>query len=422
MQKRARAARRALAAQGLVEAVTWSFVSKEQARGFRRRRRRASRSPIRSPPISPTCGRACCRASSPPPAATPRAALAIARCSRSGRSSPSDDEKGQRIAAAGVRRGLATTPAPGALVGARAAQGRRLRRQGRRHGAAAGARRRDRRLADRRAAGRPGSIPAARERCNSAPRRSSAISASCIRALLGDSTSRGRSRLSRSISTLCRRQRPSPPRPSRKLELSDLQPLSRDFAFVVDRAAPAGDLVKAVLGADKALIVSADVFDVYEGVGVPEGKKSVGVAVTLQPQRENPDRRGDRGGGAENRRRGGEENRRDAARMRFLREIAVVGALLAGAARKPRRKTSTIARRSRSRWPITNVSRPSARRGAMWARRSPTSRPARASRARSERGEGRAPTTRRRGAGAGAMREAREQWAGCAWSSRRGDR
>ena len=39
-----------------------------------------------------------------------------------------------------------------------------------------------------------------------------------------------------------------------KLELSDLQPVSRDFAFIVDRAAPAGDLVKAVQGADRALI------------------------------------------------------------------------------------------------------------------------------------------------------------------------
>ena len=68
------------------------------------------------------------------------------------------------------------------------------------------------------------------------------------------------------------------------LELSDLQPLSRDFAFIVDRAASAGDLVKAVAAADRALIVNVSVFDVYEGVGVPEGKKSVGVAVTLQPR------------------------------------------------------------------------------------------------------------------------------------------
>ena len=57
-----------------------------------------------------------------------------------------------------------------------------------------------------------------------------------------------------------------------KLELSDLQPLSRDFAFVVDRATQAGDLLKAVLGADKSLITEARIFDVYEGAGVPEGK------------------------------------------------------------------------------------------------------------------------------------------------------
>jgi phenylalanyl-tRNA synthetase beta chain len=79
-------------------------------------------------------------------------------------------------------------------------------------------------------------------------------------------------------------QKAKPTKTKPRLELSDLQPLSRDFAFVVDRAAPAGDLLKAVLGADKALIVSADIFDVYEGVGVPEGKKSIGVAVTLQPK------------------------------------------------------------------------------------------------------------------------------------------
>ena len=69
-----------------------------------------------------------------------------------------------------------------------------------------------------------------------------------------------------------------------KLDLSDLQPLSRDFAFIVDKTAAAGDLVRAVASADRALIVDVGVFDVYEGAGVPEGKKSVGVAVTLQPR------------------------------------------------------------------------------------------------------------------------------------------
>jgi phenylalanyl-tRNA synthetase beta chain len=68
------------------------------------------------------------------------------------------------------------------------------------------------------------------------------------------------------------------------LELSPLMPLSRDFAFLVDAAKPAGDLVKAVAGADKALIAGARVFDVYQGAGVPEGQKSLAVEVTVQPR------------------------------------------------------------------------------------------------------------------------------------------
>jgi phenylalanyl-tRNA synthetase beta chain len=67
------------------------------------------------------------------------------------------------------------------------------------------------------------------------------------------------------------------------LTLSPLMPLSRDFAFVVDKAKAAGDLVKAVAGADKALIASSRVFDVYEGKGVPEGAKSIAIEVTVQP-------------------------------------------------------------------------------------------------------------------------------------------
>ncbi|MFT4096224.1 MAG: phenylalanine--tRNA ligase subunit beta [Rhodoblastus sp.] len=69
-----------------------------------------------------------------------------------------------------------------------------------------------------------------------------------------------------------------------KLDLSDLMPLERDFAFVVDRSTRAGDLLKAVLGADRTLIADANVFDIYEGAGVPEGKKSVAVSVRLEPR------------------------------------------------------------------------------------------------------------------------------------------
>jgi phenylalanyl-tRNA synthetase beta chain len=67
------------------------------------------------------------------------------------------------------------------------------------------------------------------------------------------------------------------------LSLSPLMPLSRDFAFLAPEAVVAGDLVRAIAGADKALITEARVFDVYVGQGVPDGQKSLAVEVTLQP-------------------------------------------------------------------------------------------------------------------------------------------
>ena len=63
-----------------------------------------------------------------------------------------------------------------------------------------------------------------------------------------------------------------------------LQSVTRDFAFLVPEDVSAGDLVRAVRGADKQNIVAARVFDVFAGQGVPEGQKSVAVEVTLQPQ------------------------------------------------------------------------------------------------------------------------------------------
>ena len=67
------------------------------------------------------------------------------------------------------------------------------------------------------------------------------------------------------------------------LALSDFQPVSRDFAFVVPREIAAGEVVKAAASAERKLIAGIEVFDVYEGAGIPEGSKSVAVAVTLQP-------------------------------------------------------------------------------------------------------------------------------------------
>lgn len=62
-----------------------------------------------------------------------------------------------------------------------------------------------------------------------------------------------------------------------------LQAVTRDFAFLVAATTPAGDVLRAVRGADKANIVAARVFDDFRGAGVPEGQKSIAVEVTLQP-------------------------------------------------------------------------------------------------------------------------------------------
>jgi phenylalanyl-tRNA synthetase beta chain len=75
-----------------------------------------------------------------------------------------------------------------------------------------------------------------------------------------------------------------PTRAKPLLELSPFQPVDRDFAFVVDSAAKAADIVRAAQNADKKLISNVIVFDVYEGKGIESGKKSIAIAVTIQPR------------------------------------------------------------------------------------------------------------------------------------------
>lgn len=67
------------------------------------------------------------------------------------------------------------------------------------------------------------------------------------------------------------------------LKLDTLQTVSRDFAFVVDRAVTAAKVTKAVKDADKNLIREVNVFDVYTGDKIAADKKSVAVSVSLQP-------------------------------------------------------------------------------------------------------------------------------------------
>jgi phenylalanyl-tRNA synthetase beta chain len=62
-----------------------------------------------------------------------------------------------------------------------------------------------------------------------------------------------------------------------------LQAVNRDFAFLVDAESCADILLRAVKGADKQHLVDAQIFDVFEGKSVPEGKISIAIEVTLQP-------------------------------------------------------------------------------------------------------------------------------------------
>jgi phenylalanyl-tRNA synthetase beta chain len=68
------------------------------------------------------------------------------------------------------------------------------------------------------------------------------------------------------------------------LRLSVFQPIERDFAFIVDRDLPAETLLRAARGVDRKLVSEIRLFDVYEGKGLPDGKKSLAISVTLQPQ------------------------------------------------------------------------------------------------------------------------------------------
>jgi phenylalanyl-tRNA synthetase beta chain len=68
------------------------------------------------------------------------------------------------------------------------------------------------------------------------------------------------------------------------LELSQFQPVERDFAFVVDSKAKAADIVRAAQAVDRKLITGVNVFDVYEGKGIEPGKKSIAIAVSIQPR------------------------------------------------------------------------------------------------------------------------------------------
>lgn len=68
------------------------------------------------------------------------------------------------------------------------------------------------------------------------------------------------------------------------LQLSPYQPVTRDFAFVVDQAVPADAIVKAVSKIDRNLIASIQIFDVYVGDKLASHQKSLAIQVRLEPK------------------------------------------------------------------------------------------------------------------------------------------
>jgi len=75
-----------------------------------------------------------------------------------------------------------------------------------------------------------------------------------------------------------------PTRAKPLLDVSPFQPFERDFAFIVDNSVKAADIVRAAQNVDKKLVSNVVVFDVYEGKGIHPGKKSIAIAVTIQPR------------------------------------------------------------------------------------------------------------------------------------------
>ena len=69
----------------------------------------------------------------------------------------------------------------------------------------------------------------------------------------------------------------------KKLELSQFQPVDKDLAFVVDKSVSAAAIIAAAKNADRNHITEVRIFDIYEGITLPAGKKSVAIGLTFQP-------------------------------------------------------------------------------------------------------------------------------------------
>jgi phenylalanyl-tRNA synthetase beta chain len=282
LQNRTRRARRALAARGLVEAVTWSFVSKSQAELFGGGKGAlALANPIAAD------------MSDMRPSLVPGLVVAAQKNADRGSGNVAlfevgqifrgDQPEDQLVAASGVRRGLAK-PSGWArhwATGSAPADAFDVKADALAVLAAAGAPMQALQIVPGGPSwlhpGRSGTIQIGPQNVlghfgELHPRTLAALGAEGPLVALEVI-------LDRVPEPKARPTRAKPP-----LELPPFQPVERDFAFIVDRTVKAGDLVRAAQGADRKLITAITVFDVYEGAGIDPDKKSVAIAVTLQPR------------------------------------------------------------------------------------------------------------------------------------------
>ena len=281
MQRRRRKAARALAARGMVEAVTWSFIAPHPARFFGGKPELALANPISV------------ELSEMRPSLIPGLALAAQRNSDRGFADTALFEVGQIFAgdaaedqltsAAGVRRHWAKSLGGGRHWSAANAEVDAFDAKGDALAALAAA----------------GSSTAALQIVPGAPAwfhpgRSGTIQlgAQNVLGYFGELHPQSLELLDVSgplvafevILDRIPEGKPKATRTRPVLELSPLQPVERDFAFVVDCSVRAADILRAAQNADRKLISTVSIFDVYEGRGIEEDKKSIAISVRLQPR------------------------------------------------------------------------------------------------------------------------------------------
>jgi phenylalanyl-tRNA synthetase beta chain len=282
LQQRTRQARRALAARGLVEAVTWSFVSKKAATLFGG-----------GAPALALANPIAADLSDMRPSLV--AGLVMAAQRNADRGYPDvalfevgqvflgDGEKDQRMAAAGLRRGLAGASGPGrhwqgsdeaSLFDAKADVMAALAAMNVPIGGLQVTR-----------AGLPDFLhPGRAAVLRFGPKDQVGWFGEMHPRALEALGAEGRIIAFEVLIDPLPFAKRKPTRAKPRLDLAELQPVSRDFAFLIDETVEAETIVKIARGIDRALIEDVSVFDIYAGKGIAPGKLSLGVTVTLQPR------------------------------------------------------------------------------------------------------------------------------------------